>query len=333
MGRVTIKQIAEQAGVSVSAVSYVLNGKKGVSEETRQRILEIIAQLQYTPNLNSRRLILRRSFNLLLWLGPTGSTLENLFYTEMLGAIVSRGSELGYHIVLSNDSEEALLQDLSQHNADGVLFLKDISRSLQDSLREAEMPYVVIDSHRPDAPYARVISDMEQMARLAVEHLIDAGHRRIAFLGSDAPPDFFVRSETGYRRTMEAHGLPVDADWIRSEARDEETAKRCARQLMACPARPTALFCAGDLYALAAMDALREMGLRVPEDVSLVGVDDIILARYCRPALTTVHVDKRNMAFLGVDLLHHLIEGESPELLREVPVNQLIRRETVLEQK
>lgn len=333
MERVTIKKIAELAGVSVPAVSYVLNNKKGVSEQTRQRVLDIIEELNYTPNVNSRRLILQRSFNILVCLDDPISTLDNLFYTEILSAIVAKGAELGYSIVLSNggsdDQREHFLQNISQHNADGVIFLRDISEELQKSMESYGMPYLVVDSHNTVASYPCIASDVEQASYDAIRYLIDHGHQKIAFIGMERVPAFYLNTFAGYKRALADHGLSVQLDWIQSNAYDEASALKCMQRILESSIRPTAVFCASDILAIGAMNAVQKAGYRIPEDVSFIGMDDIILSRYCKPALTTMHIDKQKMGTLAVEVLDNILNGNDVETSYRIPFDRLIERETV----
>jgi DNA-binding LacI/PurR family transcriptional regulator len=333
MSKITIKKIAELAGVSVPAVSYVLNGKKGVSEETRQRILAIIEDMEYTPNVNSRRLILKRSFNILVSLDTSVSTLNNFFYTEVLNAIVSKATELGYNTVLSSDTEsqkkENLIDALQQGNADGVIFLRDIPSSLQERIEKAGAPFVVVDSQKTQPAYPCIRCDSEHASYIATKYLIDQGHRKIAFIGMDRLPDFYIRAFGGYCHALADGNLPIQSDWIQAGAYDEASAQRCMQDILDSPELPTAIYCAGDIFAIGAMNYLQDHGYAVPRDFSITSIDDIVLSRYYHPPLTTVQIDKCKMGTLAVEMLDHLIVGETVDPVVSIASDQLIVRKTV----
>ena len=333
MEKVTIKKIAELAGVSVSAVSFVLNNKKGVSEETRQRVLKIIEELDYTPNVNSRRLILQRSFNLIVCLDDRISTIDNFFYTEILSAIISKGEKLGYSIVLSKSSSEDIRarfeQNLSQRNADGIIFMQDISERMQKSIEGYGIPYIVVDSHDTASSYHSITSDAENASYTATKYLVDCGHRKVAYIGMNRIPSFYFNTFSGYKRAMEELDLPVQMDWIQADAFDEESAMKCMERILESKSRPTAVFCASDIFAIGAMKAVTEAGCRIPEDVSFIGMDDIVLSRYCSPALTTMHIDKYKMGKMAVEILDNMINGNEVALKNQISFDQLIERETV----
>ncbi len=335
MSQPTIRKIAEAAGVSVAAVSYVLNGKKGVSEQTREKILALIKEMNYTPNLNSRRLILKRSFNIMVSLDTNVSTLTNSFYTEVLSAIVSRATELGYNIVLYSDklseSNEALFHALDQKNADGVIFLRDISSELQSSMEKIGAPFVVVDSHRTNPNYPCVRSDNNLASYIATKHLLDLGHRRIAFIGMDRLPDFYVQTFLGYKRALSEASVPLHPDWIQPDAYDEYSAQQCMARILDCVETPTAVFCASDLYAIGAMNYLQQHGYQIPCDFSVCGIDNIPLSRYYYPALTTVHIDATKMGTRAIDVLIALINGDSSLPQECISSDQLIVRDSTKE--
>ena len=333
MEKITIKKIAELAGVSVSAVSFVLNNKKGVSEETRQRVLNIINELDYTPNVNSRRLILQRSFNLIVCLDDRVSTIDNFFYTEILSAIISKGEKLGYSIVLSKSSSEDIRarfeQNLSQSNADGIIFLQDISEKLQKSIEGYKIPYIVVDSHDTSSSYHCITSDAENASYTATKYLVDNGHRKIAFIGMNRVPSFYSNTFSGYKRALEETDITVQEDWIQPDAFDEESSTKCMMRILKSENCPTAVFCASDLLAIGAMKAATEAGYRIPEDISFIGMDDIVLSRYCSPTLTTMHIDKYKMGKMAVEILDQLINGKDAALKHHISYDKLIERNTV----
>jgi DNA-binding LacI/PurR family transcriptional regulator len=333
MGKITIKEIAERAGLSVSAVSYVLNNKKGVSEETRQRVWDIIKELDYTPNVNSRRLVLQRSFNILVCLDDSIFNLDNLFYTEILSAIVSKGEKLGYSVVLSKSGSDKLgerfAQNLSQHNADGIVFLSDVSENVQNTISAHGIPFLVVDSHNLAPSYPCIVSDTKKAAYTATKYMIEQGHRKIAYIGMDRIPAFYFNSFTGYKQALEEYELPIQVNWIQSGAHDETSAARCMKRIMSGTNPPTAVFCSADIFAVGAMRAAKESGFGIPKDFSFIGMDDIILSRYCDPALTTLRIDKEKMGSMAVQMLDDILNGKDPVSPSVVEFDQLIERGTV----
>ena len=330
---ITIKQIAEIAGVSVSAVSFVLNGKKGVSEATRQRVLEVIQDTHYTPNVNSRRLILKRSFNILLAIDLNNSPLSNFFYSAVINYIVEYGSNLGYNIVLTTISDSfrdsRLEATLLQHNADGIIFMHDISNELQLNLNQIGIPFVVVDSQKNAPTYPCVQGDYVLASYCATRHLIENGHTKIAMIGSNRIPDFYISTFEGYKKAMYESALSIRPEWIQTDAFDDCSARKCMQNIIESTDPPTAAFCAGDLFAINAMNYLQEAGYSLPEDFSFCSIDDIALAHYHFPALTTIHIDDRLMAEHAVTMLDRLINNIDTETKIMVRSDHLIIRNSV----
>lgn len=329
----TIKQIAEMTGTSTTAVSFVLNGKKGVSEATRKRILDVIDQNHYIPNVNSRRLILQRSFNIILAMDPNHTPFSDFFYLAVMEHIVETSSPLGYNVVLTmlSDSfkDSGLKTMLMQHNADGIIFLHDISSELQMEINKTGIPFVVIDSQKRTPPYPCVQGDYVRAAYCATHHLIENGHKKIAFIGSNRIPDFYMTTFEGYKKALMEYDLSMNPNWIQTDAHDEFSTKKCIQTIIESAPLPTAIFCAGDLFAIHVMNFLQENGYVLPDDFSISSIDDIALARYHYPTLTTVKIDAHDMGRLAVTMLDDLInkiDTDTHQLLRS---DNLIIRNSV----
>ena len=331
MPKTNIRQIAQTAGVSVAAVSYVLNGKPGVSAGTRERILQVIQEMNYTPNMNSRRLSCRKSFNLFLVTDPE-STLTNLFYSAIAGALLSECMVRGYNLVLSareaQFSESAAYRAILESNTDGLIFLFAPDKETLSLLRQEEVPFVVVDDHSAAPDYACVQADYALAVRTATEYLLELGHRKIALLGRSDLPDFLKATGEGFRKAMTGCGVPIREEWITGTNGTPEEDGPCVRTLLSDEDRPTAFVCAGDLQAITGMTEARSMGLAVPEDVSFIGVDDLPISRLYYPALTTVHIDTRAMAGLAAELLDRQMRGEKEVHVAHVPSADLICRKS-----
>lgn len=331
--RVTIAKIAQLAGVSVSAVSFVLNGKKGVSDATRARVLEVIRDTNYTPDVNSRRLACNRSFNILVAVENETSPLSNYFYSSVLNYIVEHGTARGYNVVLAMIAQpfsgSRFESTLLQHNADGIVFLHDISDSLQRAVEAIGVPFVVLDSQKSEPPYPCVRGDYVTASYVSTRHLIENGHKKIGFIGSSYIDEFCTATYEGYRRAMAEGDLAICEEWVCTDARDERTAQKCMQALLKASDVPTAVFCAGDLFAVAAMNYLQSNGYVLPHDFSFSSIDDISLARYHYPALTTVRIDDEIMACQAVEILDGLINGHETEVDVVVRSDDLIVRDSV----
>ena len=335
MKKNNIKHISELAGVSTTAVSFVLNNRPGVSEKTREKVLRIIEEENFTPNVNSRRLILKRSFNILVIIDPI-CALDNLFYSTILQAIICRSQALGYSTVVSTYDgpieDSAVAAAISQKNADGLIFLSDLEDPDLAYLQRVGIPFVVVDSHRKDAPYHCVRGDYARSAQVATEYLIACGHRDIAFESYGNRPEFFAATFSGFQSVMEAHGLAIPERWVLRTAVDADTARAEISRLLASTSLPTAILCACDLFAIVGMNCAQQAGLRVPEDLSFCGIDDIPFAQYATPPLSTIHIPNDRMGERAVEMLHALIIQEPSEQILTIRSDELICRQSVKSQ-
>jgi LacI family transcriptional regulator len=314
--RVTIRDVAARAGVSVATVSKVLNGRWGVAAATSARVREVIDELGYEASLVAQSLRNQRT-NVI---GILVADLEP-FSTELLkgAADVIRGT--GYELVVYSAGGQA-----RDHAGWERRYLTRLSGTLIDgavlvtpTVVEAHYgaPVVAVDPHTGPSDMPTIDSDNLRGAQLAVEHLAGLGHRRIGMLTGRPDLQSALLREQGYRAALAAAGIAVDERLIVEGAYEPDVAAEHARDLLAGADRPTAIFAANDLSAIAAMQVAAELGLRVPEQLSVVGFDNIPESALCTPPLTTVEQPIRQMGQEAVDMLIRLIAGadvESPHV-------------------
>lgn len=327
-----IKQISKLAGVSTTTVSFVINNKPGISEETREHVFSVIEKAGYTPNLHSRRLTLKRSFTFYVLL-PSGQSLEDVFYSTVLSTIIDQSEDFGYSVTVSEHTEpfaesKAALA-IKQRDVDGILFLEDICPETSQYLQERDIPFVVVDSNRSAPEYPAVCCDYEEAANAAANYLIRKGHRDVAFIGTQSVPDFHTVLLKGFMRAVMEHGLTVPQCWIRKEQYNTDLSSAGMRAILSCGKLPTAVLCATDFIAIGAMNHTLRAGLRVPDDISFCGIDNQIVALCCYPALTTVNVDTRYMAKAAVEMLVAQIEKEEHESIVIMESDRIVERESV----
>jgi len=331
MAKPTIKRIAELAGVSTTTVSYVLNDRPGISEETRAKVKAIMEQEQYNPATNALRANARRTGNIYMMIDEFTS-FGNLFYSTILDSISVAAEKFGYNIVLSNKFESfqasSAAKAIVQGTTDGVVFLHDVDSETLLFLQQHQTPFVVIDSHKKDASYMRVCADYDHAAHEVTDYLIKLGHTRIAFIGQASFPDFYVTTFRGCCRALTEHKLTIHPQWLQSDAYDFESAYQCMENILACDELPTGIVCATDLFALAAMQCTQTHGYRIPEDLSFVGIDDLNSSAVYFPTLTTIHLDHYEFAEQAVKLLHKQIMAGDPHLFETATLrsDQLIVR-------
>ncbi|MCC3373851.1 LacI family DNA-binding transcriptional regulator [Cohnella sp. REN36] len=326
----TIRDIAKAAGVSVATVSKVLNGYTTVSKATRENVLRIVADMQFRPNTAARALVGRRSMTLGVFL-TTG--IAHPFFVSLLGgideALQARGYDLIYLSQLSAHPDYNFVQHCLSRNVEGVLVFGFQHDQLNmDELVDAGIPAMFIDLDRTGPRAGYISSDNAAAIEQAVAYLDGLRHRRIAFITGIPGSYTGERRLAGFRQGLADRRLPYRPDYIAEGDFSRESGYAAMRRLLALPERPTAVVCCSDRSAFGAIDAIREAGLSVPDDISIIGFDDIEAAGNVRPALTTVRQDMRAIGRTAIEMLDRLVvdpDCPSPEII--LPT-ELIVRET-----
>ncbi|MBR7834108.1 LacI family DNA-binding transcriptional regulator [Actinospica durhamensis] len=323
--RVTIRDVAEQAGVSVATVSKVINDRYGVAAETMARVQGVIRELGYEASLVAQSLRNHRT-NVI---GILVADLEP-FSTELLkgAADAIRGS--GFELVVYSAGgrpgdvggwEKRYLSRLSGTLVDGAVLVTPTVVDVQYG-----SPVVAVDPHTGSSSLPSVDADNLRGGRLATEHLLGLGHRRIGMLAGRADLESAQLREQGYREALAAAGVPVDDTLVRVGGYDPNLSRLVAQELLTGPQRPTAVFAANDVTAIATIEVAQQLGLRVPEDVSVVGFDNIPESALCVPPLTTVNQPIRTMGERAVELLIRLIREQPVEHTHLTLATELVVR-------
>jgi LacI family transcriptional regulator, galactose operon repressor len=326
-GRPTIYDVARLAGVSTATVSRALNGTGQIAPPTRAAIEAAVAQLGYHPNTVARSLVTRSTQTIALLLPD----ISNPFYAALVSGIQRRALETGHTMLLCTtesdpEREEQYLNLLRAKQVDGVLVdglvlpPDRIARFVRNGL-----PIVCLDRDVDSTSVPLVQVDNRLGARLATEHLIALGHRRIGHVAG--APELRISDERvgGYRDALAAAGLEEDPGLVAVGSFTEEGGYEATRQLLD-HAEPTAVFAANDLSAIGALNALVGSGRRVPEDVSVVGFDDLRLSRFTTPPLTTIHQPAAEIAERATQLLLDLAAGREVRQLRHLLDPELVVR-------
>lgn len=325
-----IADVAARAGVGEATVSRVLNGHASVRPATREKVLEAIRELNYRPSSVARNLSLRRTFTI----GVVVPFFTNPSAVERVRGIVTALSGTAYDMMLfdveSEDREQRAFELFDRGDrADGLLVVSLIPPDDETMrLRESRLPCVLVDAPHPALP--NVVIDDVAGGEIATQHLIELGHRRIAFIG-DKPADPFrfdsSRDRTrGYERALDRAGLERRPEYVREGTQRLHVARSIAVELLRLVERPTAIFAASDTQALGALEAARSLELRVPDELSIVGFDDIELAAYV--GLTTVRQPLFESGRRGAELLLRLLAGQPLDVHSELLPLELIMRGT-----
>jgi LacI family transcriptional regulator len=316
--RTTLSDIARHAGTSTMAVSVVLNGARSntrVSEATRRRITEIASSLNYSPNAMAQGLKRQRTNTLGVLFSWAGShAVHSLFSAAVLDGIVSGAAAAGYHILLYTKAWQSAAESsvsFSDRRTDGVIVVAPRESSdVVSGLAALGLPVTVLSSVTDVAGVPFVAIDNQTGVRLALDHLYSLGHKRIAFAGYGLDRISMRERHATYFDWMAEHDLPVRDGYVRDDLRpgnDSGNAEQL-HELLRLPQRPTAVFAVTDDLASEVLDAARSTGLSVPQELSVVGFDDILLASLTVPKLTTVRLPLLEMGQQAARLLIEVVE-------------------------
>lgn len=332
--RPTQADVARLANVSQAMVSYVLNGSTSISipDETRQRIQDAMIQLGYQPNRTARRLRTSKTYTIAVIIPD----ITNPFYPAFERGIQDVADQLDYDVITYNtdglaEKERKYIRSVLEGHVDGVVaVLFHTSAPGLFPLLDQNIPVVRLEATRKTAgerPLDNIFLDNVAAARTAVSYLIEAGHQRIGMLaGTEGPTHFRI---AGYVNALESHGLTVDRELIQIGAFNEDGGYQAMCALLAEPMRPTAVFAANDLMAMGAYLAIKEAGLRIPDDIAVIGFDNIPTAKLVSPPLTTIDQDQREVGRRAAEMLFERLDGSAPAVGRgEERPHRLVIRES-----
>jgi len=302
-GRVTLAAVADEAGVSLATISKVLNGRPDVAADTRERIERLLAERGYRRRIGATAApaeLIELVFH----------ELDRIWSMELIDGVESVAKEHGLSVVLTVTGDrhspgvDWLDGVLRRRPAGVVLVFSDLPRALRERLRARAIPFAIVDPAGDPSPDVPSVGSANWSGGLAAtRHLIELGHRRIAAITGPEDMMCSLARLDGFRSAMNSVGLPIEPGFERFGDFHVEGGRRHAHELLSLPDRPTAIFAGSDLQALGALEAARALGLRVPDDVSIVGYDDIPLSRWVSPRLTTVHQPLRQMGVEAAKLV------------------------------
>lgn len=331
MPKSTIQDVAKAAGVSVATVSRVINKSGSVAQDTYNAVQDAIKRLDYRPNLLGRHLR-RTESKLILALLPS---IANPFYSRIVKGIEDVAQRNGYNVMLCNtDSdaarEQVYLELLKNRLADGVVFMApEIGRRELTEI-SGRFPVVQCCEYREGAEVSLVSIDNHLAAVRVARHLTSLGHERIAMISCKNSFVSTIRREEGFRSEIEKMGLRLEDRRVVYGDYSFISGYRTATHLLALKERPTAIFAISDMMAIGALKAAREKGLRVPEDLAVVGFDNISFASMCNPMLTTISQPKYDLGCTAMELLLRKVREELEEPVNITLENELIIRESTM---
>ncbi|MBI3959457.1 MAG: LacI family DNA-binding transcriptional regulator [Chloroflexi bacterium] len=327
--RVTIRDVADEVGVSISTVSLYTQGRDGVGEETGQRIADAIDRLGYVRRSRTERPPRSRFFGLLLE-NLSFSAFPETLYGAILQAIETEAKSHGYSMVLSVIEEDAVPRMVEQDQVDGLIILggSPLNDAVALRLAERNTPLVLLDNHIPGAAIDSIVPDNEWGGYMAIRHLVELGHRRIAILQGPTKYKTLTDRLWGAKRAADEFGIDIPPAYLSPAQSSGQPLKgyREMQALLQLPELPTAVFAVSDKTAFGALEAIREAGLSVPEDISLIGFDNEVRAEHTSPPLTTIHLPKRYLGILAMRRLIGQIENPSDRPVRLCVPTRLVER-------
>jgi LacI family transcriptional regulator len=330
--KATIYDVAREAGVSIAAVSQVINGKGKISEERRQEIIRVMEMLHYQPSRIASALTGKKTYTI----GLLVPDISNPFFAEIARAVEEQGHQLGYSLIIcstenKDERVERYISLLQQKSVDGIIIGTGIdNKAMLKPFLDNETPITMIAREMPGLDVKTVIVDDYGGGRLAAEHLLALGHSRLAVLTENPKLSSSKERIRGFREGVELAGGELPDSRIQA-CGDElvKEGKRYAIRLLQYEDRPTAIFCCNDLLAIGTLQAAKQLGLKVPSDLSVIGFDNTILASVTDPPLTTVAQPTERMGRMAVDrLIGQLDKAYDGELRTVMQPNLVVRSST-----
>ena len=326
----TIQDVARQANVSAATVSRVLSSPERVSATTRERVTAAVRDIGYTINQAARSLRLRSARTILM----AAPNIGNPFYSTIVDAVIREAAERGYSVLVASrigDDPNRWLSDyLPPNRADGLLLCDGSLGAFGLSGHDGngiDVPLVAAYDELPDPQYNSVLVDNRAAAARATQHLIELGHTRIGHLMSPSRNRAASERLLGFEEAMRQAGLPIHPEWLFQGNHNLESGIAAAESMLELAEKPTAVFCGNDEMAIGLIHRLRLGGIECPRDLSVIGFDDIAVARYAAPPLTTMHQPRDEIGRMATSTLIDIIEGVIAEA---EPVHVMLRAELVV---
>lgn len=327
----SIKDIAREAGVSHSTVSRALRSSPLVNPETSERIRRIARENNFRLSAVGRSLATGRTHTI----GVVVTTIADPFTSEVVSGVEDTANASGYSVILANsnsdpDREVRIVQSFEERRVDGILVMASrVGAAYLPLLADMNIPIVLINNQNPAAGFVHSIAiDNTLASQSAVRFLIQLGHKRIAYIGGRDGYQSDAERLNGFRQALAAANIAVDEKYIVQGDASPEGGQIAMQRLLALASPPTAVFCYNDMTALGALSAAQQRSLKVPEDLSIIGFDDLAISSYLNPPLTTVRQPKHQMGCAATQAILSLINGAKVENRRSVQCDLIVREST-----
>lgn len=327
----TIKDVAKMANVSIATVSRVLNGSGTVSKKTEKRIREIINELNYVPNNMARSLVTQKSKTI----GVVVADIMNPFYSEIVRGIQDRADIDGYSVISCNsdedmEKEKQCIRMLMENKVNGIIFAG--GRGKGDYYNEhivdiaQKIPVVLADEYQRGYNIYSIVCDKQKGAFDAVSYLIELGHKKIAIITGYQDYKPSIEKLNGYKDALKNANIKFDEKYVKYGDYHLDSGEKHVEDLMKMKNPPTAIFLANDLMAMGAIRKLNDLGYKVPDDVSIMGFDDIILNEYMLPTISSVRQEMKAQGELSVEILHRIFTNQKKIKKKYIIESKVMKR-------
>lgn len=329
---VSIKDVANKTGLSPSTISLVLNNHSKIPETTKKRVLKAIAELGYVPHYSARSLSSKQTYTIAVIVPQISHIFSIPFFGEAISGIYDACYSKNYKLIFEQAKWEwaaakNYLRIFKERRIDGMIYIGSTTRDkyLKDFEKE-DYKIILVGSYFEDIDLSYVIGDNFQGARQATEYLIGLGHKRIGLITGGFQIISARDRYRGYRKALEIGGIPFNSSLVERADFDFDSGYEAMKRLL--PKKPTAVFAGNDLMALGAIQAVEDAGLKVPDDISICGMDNIRTGRLLDNKLTTVDYNVYNMGFIAANRLIEMLESNRKEKIKEIISTKLIIRES-----
>lgn len=328
---ITIKEIAKLANVSQATVSKALNDRPDVSPETRQKIIDLAQKHDFVPNAFGKGLKSRATENIgVIFCREVQPLSGNPFYSRVLEGIEAEVAIQNYNLVLQlipEHQQDKLPKMVRQRQVDGLVLVGIFQDEFIKNIISNGIPCIMVDPKFMIENCCQILIDNEQGAFAATQYLIQKGHQRIGYISGDLERLSFKQRFNGYKKALTYNNIAVDNALIQTGGL--EKGYQHLKNLLALENRPTAIFAANDINAIHGYKAIQELNLKIPDDISIIGFDDIDLAKYASPALTTVRVYKEELGSIAIRTLFQMIRHEIKAPVTTIVPTKIVERESV----
>jgi len=333
---ITIKDVAQKADVSIATVSLVIHNSGRISNDTRKRVQKVIKYLNYHPSRSASGLASRKTGNIGFILTEDHFLKTESFYTRVFLGAEFEARMNDYYVLLATVSSEFKENDplprfVLERSTDGVIIAGKVPKSLLKELEAFNLPLVFVDYTPPFGDHPNVLSDNVRGGFIATQHLIELGHRKIAFIGGEISHPSIAERLQGYRMAMEKANLNIDNSLIvtNDEYLSRQNGYKCAKKIFNGEARATSVFACNDSTAIGVMQYMKDKKYKIPDNVSIVGCDDAEADLLLDPPLTTIRIPKIDMGVEAVQLVLSLMNGKKKSAKKIiVPVELVVRKST-----